>query len=293
MKLDKAGPVVVGGVAAALLAVGGCGRREAAAPPREPAQPAARAGAAEPLFFVGRWAAKPELCRDAAWVVTARELHAPGGVSCRLGAPQGAGPVEVDATCAAGGPPKAWRLRFAYAQSARALLVEGGPFADAGLVRCPGGAYPAAEPKPPGSPGGLADDRTPLAEGKLAPNSAQAAANVLQTYFALLETRRFADAWRLWSDGGRASGMSAEAFAASFDDYDSYHAQIGAPGRIEGAAGSLYVDVPVQVYARRKDGREVHRLGTATLRRVNDVPGASAEQLSWRIAALKLGPDAG
>ena len=38
--------------------------------------------------------------------------------------------------------------------------------------------------------------------------------------------------------------MTAEAFAARFARYDSYHANIGAPGRIEGAAGSLYVAVP-------------------------------------------------
>lgn len=51
-------------------------------------------------------------------------------------------------------------------------------------------------------------------------------------------------------------------------------------GDVEGAAGSLYYEAPVVVdYG---DGRAARR-GTIVLRRVNDVPGASEEQLNWRI----------
>lgn len=131
---------------------------------------------------------------------------------------------------------------------------------------------------PPGSLGGLPDDRTPLNEGPAAPDSAQAAATVVETYYALLESGRGAEAAKLRVDG----------LAEDLSPYASYHAQVGAPGRVEGAAGSLYVDVPVVLYGRMADGPEFHRSGHVTLRRVNGVPGATAEQLAWRISKVVL-----
>lgn len=149
---------------------------------------------------------------------------------------------------------------------------------------------PPVTPRPPGTPGALPDDRTPVSEAPFTPQSAQGAADVVQTYFALAESGRYGEAWKLWAAGGQASGRSPEAFAADFARYQSYHALIGAPGAIEGAAGSLYVEVPVQAYGRTNDGREFHEIGAATLRRSNDVPGATAEQRRWRIASIALKP---
>lgn len=144
------------------------------------------------------------------------------------------------------------------------------------------------KPPAPGTPGGLPDDRTPVSETPFSETSAQGAANVLQGYFALIEQRRFGEAWRLWSDEGRASGASEADFAARFAGYREYHANIGAPGEIEGAAGSLYVEVPVQVYGRRVDGTPFSAAGPATLRRVNDVPGSTAAQRRWHIASIAI-----
>jgi len=146
-------------------------------------------------------------------------------------------------------------------------------------------SYPAVEPPAPGTPGGLPDDRRPISEAPFSPKSAQGAANVVQTYFALIGEKKYADAWALWADGGKASGMSAAAFADSFAAYDSYAAQIGAPGDIEGAAGSLFVEVPVVIYGRLKTGAPVHLDGPFRLRRVNDVPGSSENERLWHIAA--------
>jgi len=143
-------------------------------------------------------------------------------------------------------------------------------------------------PPAPGTPGGLPDDRTPVSEAPFSETSAQGAANVLQSYFALIEQRRFGEAWRLWSDEGRASGASEAAFGARFAGYREYHANIGAPGEIEGAAGSLYVEVPVQVYGRRADGTPFSAAGPATLRRVNDVPGSTQAQRRWHIASIAI-----
>lgn len=143
-----------------------------------------------------------------------------------------------------------------------------------------------AVPPAPGTPGGLPEDRTPISEATFAETSAQGAANVVQTYYALVESGRYTDAYKFWSDGGRASGKSAADFADSFDAFKSYHANIGAPGDMEGAAGSSYVDVPVQLYGRKADGSQYHELRTATLRRVNDVPGSTAEQRKWHIVSI-------
>jgi hypothetical protein len=155
--------------------------------------------------------------------------------------------------------------------------------------------FPPVSPPAPGTPGGLPDDRTPISEAPFTPTSAQGAANVVQIYYALLGEHRYNDAWKLWTQSGQGSGMTADAFVSSFAQYESYNANIGAPGQIEGAAGSLFVSVPVVIYGRRTSGEEVHEIGEATLRRVNDVPGSTPEQRAWHLFKidLKLSPGPG
>jgi hypothetical protein len=150
--------------------------------------------------------------------------------------------------------------------------------------------YPPVDPIAPGQPGGLPDDRTPISEAPFAPTSPQGAADVVQTYFALLGEKAYDRAWTLWAGDGTASDMSQAQFAASFGPYLQYSAQVGAPGRPEGAAGSSYISVPVQVYGRMKTGEPFHRRGEAVLRRVNDVPGSTPTQRLWRIARLDVKP---
>jgi membrane-bound inhibitor of C-type lysozyme len=147
------------------------------------------------------------------------------------------------------------------------------------------------EPPGPGEPGGLPDDGTPVSEAPFTADSAQGAANVVQSYFALIEAGKYAQARTLWRDGGEASGMSADTFAASFAKYSEYHANIGAPGRIDAGAGQRYVTVPVQVYGRMKDGgRPFNLRGDITLHRTADIDGATAEQKTWRITGSDLKP---
>jgi hypothetical protein len=136
------------------------------------------------------------------------------------------------------------------------------------------------------TPVGNAADRTPVSEVSFTPESAQGAGDVMQNYFALIESGRFAQAYALWGNGGRASGMSQNDFAKSFSVYREVHGQVGAPGQIEGAAGSLYVTVPIGLYGRVASGEAFDRKGTATLRRVDDVPGSTAEQRKWHIEKI-------
>lgn len=145
-------------------------------------------------------------------------------------------------------------------------------------------------PADPGQPGGLPDDKTPISEAPFTADSLQGAANVVQTYYALIGERKYAEAWKLWGDGGKASGQSADAFAASFARYSEYHANIGAPGREDAGAGQRYVTVPVQAYARLKDGKAAYWIGAAVLHRTADIDGATAEDKAWRIKSIDLKP---
>lgn len=122
-----------------------------------------------------------------------------------------------------------------------------------------------------------------LPEAPFTEESAQGAANVAQTYYALLEAGKYEEAWHLRWESDSAPAAAEERFVAGFAAYREYHATIGAPSNVAGAAGSLYVDVPVQVYGQTKDGKPFGTAGTVTLRRVNDVPGSTAAQRRWRI----------
>jgi hypothetical protein len=146
------------------------------------------------------------------------------------------------------------------------------------------------EPLRPTEPGGLPDDRTPISEAPFSPDSPQGAANVVQTYYALIGAGKYADAWKLWGDAGKASGQSVDAFAASFAKYREYHANIGAPGREDAGAGQRYIAVPVQPYARLTDGKAVYWIGSIVLHRAGDIDGATAEDKAWRIKSIDLKP---
>lgn len=119
---------------------------------------------------------------------------------------------------------------------------------------------------------------TPFSEA-----SAQGAANVVQTYAALVEAKKYRDAAALWEE--RSAGRPEE-FARQFDRFREWHAEVGGPGPIEGAAGSLYVEVPLRLYGRLANGASFSRCAIATLRRVNAVPGATAEQNKWHIIRI-------
>ena len=151
-------------------------------------------------------------------------------------------------------------------------------------------AAPAPESIKPGEPGGLPDDRTPVEEGPIDPKSAHGAGQVLQRFGGLLEQRRFAEARMLWSDGGKASGLSEPEFVAAYDKYAEIHSEVGAPGQMEGAAGSAYVDIPFRLYGKLKAGGTFNMVGPITLRRVNDVPGSTQEQRRWHIYRSGLKP---
>jgi hypothetical protein len=144
------------------------------------------------------------------------------------------------------------------------------------------------EPVPPVSQPATANqtqtnDQTPLAEpkGPIDPKSAEAAGQVVQSYGALIEQRRFAEAEKLWG-----SADSAGQFTLQLKRYPEAHLEIGKPGDSEGAAGSIYVTVPVVFYGKDQNALDFRRPADVILRRVNDVPGSTEEQRRWHIERI-------
>lgn len=144
---------------------------------------------------------------------------------------------------------------------------------------------PAVGPEP-GTPGGLPDDRTPLSEpkGAIDPKSPEAAGQVVQSYGALIEQKKWADAEKLWGNTDAAKNVTAELKGDA-----EAHLQIGKPTDMEGAAGSSYITVPVVLYGKDSKGAAFHRSGNVTLRRVNDVPGSTEAQRHWHIEKIDWG----
>lgn len=139
---------------------------------------------------------------------------------------------------------------------------------------------PTLEPTPTPTPLTRAADQ----------GSAAAAAQVVRTYHDLIAQRRYAAAWQLWDRDGAASGLSAQAFAASFAKYRDYRAEVGEPGRIDAGAGQRYVTVPVTVSGTLRDGRPFTLAGPMTLHRSGDIDGASDAQRRWRLYDSGLKP---
>ena len=152
------------------------------------------------------------------------------------------------------------------------------------------GPQPAPVGSAPVVPAPDAAARDPAAPAPVAivmpvPDAAAAAGDprdTLRAYYAAVNARDFGAAQALW-DGTR----SAAQLAADYADAASVELTVGAPRPPEGAAGSIYVEVPVTVTIRRSDGSVQRQAGRYTLRRVQ-VDGATAAQRAWHITAVDL-----
>lgn len=100
-------------------------------------------------------------------------------------------------------------------------------------------------------------------------------AAVVRDYYDAIAARDYERAYRYWL----APAQSLDDFTKGFADTASVEVKAGAPSRIEGAAGSQYVDVPVTITATTKSGRSQRFEGTYTLRR-SMVEGGEKR---WRI----------
>lgn len=130
-------------------------------------------------------------------------------------------------------------------------------------------------------------DEMPLPPSPTDEPSAQDAVGVVREYYSAINARQYARAYSLWSDGGRSSGQDPQQFADSLADTDGVSVQIDTPGRIDAAAGSRYIEVPVSVSTTRRDGSVQRFVGIFTLRRAV-VDGASPEERMWQINSADI-----
>jgi hypothetical protein len=119
------------------------------------------------------------------------------------------------------------------------------------------------------------------------PKGLQAAKQLVETYADLLVKGRFGAAHDYWA----GDSLSDAQFADKWRAYGRFKgAAVDDPGLPEGAAGSIYVDVPLQLFGTTRTGHDFSLSGKLTLRRVNDVPGSTEEQRRWHIHSSELAP---
>lgn len=115
----------------------------------------------------------------------------------------------------------------------------------------------------------------------LDPRSTEAAENLVRGFAALLNSGRFEDAYMLLGP----EAAPRRSFETALRPVQRLHVTVHAASNPEGAAGSIYVSVPLTL-SGTEDGRPVRRSGTAVLRRVNDVPGSTEAQRHWHIERI-------
>jgi hypothetical protein len=138
---------------------------------------------------------------------------------------------------------------------------------------------------PPGT--GPADAGGATTPPSLDSTSAAAAADVIRRYYAAIDAREFRRAYEMWGDGGKDSGLTFEEFAAGFAETAQVEVEVGEPGRVEGAAGSRYVEVPVVIRAVLASGERQRFTGSYTLQRVV-VEGAAPAERRWHLYSAKI-----
>ena len=185
---------------------------------------------------------------------TVDTLPAPSGASGSItGMPDTPGPGNVEPSGDVPAPPMT------------ALLPEDAEVAvddsDASNPEATGVEVPATEPTP------------------------EDAVALVRNYYAAIEARDYDRAYLSWADG--ANRQTPEQFAAGFATTAHVAATIDTPGRMEAAAGSRYIEVPVAIESAQQDGSVRRYVGAYTLRRAV-VDGATPEQRQWRIASADI-----
>ena len=139
-------------------------------------------------------------------------------------------------------------------------------------------AAASAEAMPSANPAG-----SPAASPEL-PSESRDPAKVVVAWAKTMSLKRWGSAHLYWGDYGARSGLTLAQFAAKWGKLANPEFELHA-GDTEGGAGSLYYTAPIVLI----DGKR-HTRGEIVLRRVNDVDGASAEQLRWHIESLTITP---
>lgn len=118
----------------------------------------------------------------------------------------------------------------------------------------------------------------PRARPSIDPKSSDAAELVVRGFVQLINERKLGDAYMLLGP----NAPSRAKFDHQWTRYSDVVVASGRAGLQEGAAGSIYVSVPLTI-SGKLGGRQVRQSARAVLRRVNDVPGSTEAQRRWHI----------
>ena len=118
-------------------------------------------------------------------------------------------------------------------------------------------------------------------------NTEQATAQ-LQNYYQAINARNYSQAYAEWDNQGQASGQSLAEFSRGYANTASVLTEVTGPGRIEGAAGSSYVTLPVTITATTANGQTQRFGGTYILRQANDEIRTPVAEQGWRIYSADI-----
>lgn len=104
---------------------------------------------------------------------------------------------------------------------------------------------------------------------------------VIHDYYAAIGEGEFERAYGMWGSNGPPE-QTLEEFEAGFADTVSVEVETGEPARVEGAAGSHYVRVPVTITAKTRNGATETFEGSYTVRRTV-VDGAPESDRRWHL----------
>jgi len=122
---------------------------------------------------------------------------------------------------------------------------------------------------------------TPRPRPTIDPKSSEAAEDLVRGFVRLLNQGKVADAYMLLGP----NAPPRREFEHQWKSYSDLNVTTGRAGAQDGAAGSIYVSVPLTISGRLNHER-VTRSATAVLRRVNDVPGSTEMQRRWHIERI-------
>jgi len=125
-----------------------------------------------------------------------------------------------------------------------------------------------------------------LAHSQTAPSTERDAVQLIRNYYRWINQKKYLGAFNIWEkreDGNAANGQSFKKFESGFSNTAYVSVQIGAPGEIEDAGGSNYIEIPVVISATIKSGQAQKFVGTYTMRSSN-----MADDRRWYIYSAKL-----
>ena len=138
----------------------------------------------------------------------------------------------------------------------------------------------------PSAPPAVSNERAPApappaVKETVDPKSSEAAVELVRGFVGLLNRGKFDDAYMLLGPAAPPRTV----FDRHFTQFSQLNVSVGNPRDQEGAAGSIYLSVPITISGMSK-AQQVSRSATVLLRRVNDVPGSTEAQRRWHIERI-------